>query len=60
MYEVMEVGEGVQELIIIGASTNEIRSKAIEEGMMTLRRSGLEKVKAGLTTIEEVLRETVD
>jgi type IV pilus assembly protein PilB len=59
MYEVMEVGEGVQELIVTGASTNELRHKAIEDGMLTLRRSGLEKVKAGLTTLDEVLRETV-
>jgi len=59
MYEVMDVGESVQEMIMMGASTLEIRRKAIEEGMLTLRRSGLEKVKAGLTTLEEVLRETV-
>jgi type IV pilus assembly protein PilB len=60
MYEVMEVGEGVQEMIMMGASTNEIRRKAIEEGMLTLRQSGLEKVKAGLTTLDEVVRETVN
>ena len=59
IYEVMEVGESIQEMIMIGASTLEIRRKAIEDGMMTLRRSGLEKAKAGLTTLEEVLRETV-
>jgi len=55
----MEVGEGIQEMIIMGSSTNEIRQKAIEEGMCTLRHSGLEKVKAGLTTLDEVTRETV-
>ena len=60
MYEVMELGEGVQELIMTGASTHEIRRKAIEEGMLTLRRSGLEKVKAGSTTLDEVLRETIN
>jgi type IV pilus assembly protein PilB len=60
MYEVMEIGESIQEMIMTGASTLEIRRKAIEEGMLTLRRSGLEKVKAGLTTIDEVLRETVN
>ena len=60
MYEVMEVVESVQEMIMMGASTLEMRRKAIEEGMMTLRRSGLEKVKAGLTTLDEVLRETVN
>jgi len=59
MYEVMEIGESIQELIMMGAATNELRYKAIEEGMMTLRRSGLEKIKAGLTTLDEVTRETV-
>jgi len=59
MYEVMEIGEDIQELILVGASSQEIRRKAIEEGMFTLRRSGLEKIKAGLTTLDEVLRETV-
>ncbi|MBN2317437.1 MAG: type IV-A pilus assembly ATPase PilB [Acidobacteria bacterium] len=59
MYEVMEIGEDIQELILVGASAQEIRRKAIEEGMFTLRRSGLEKIKAGYTTLDEVLRETV-
>ena len=60
MYEVMEVSEGVQELIMMGASTLEIRRRAIDDGMLTLRRSGLEKVRAGLTTLDEVSRETVN
>jgi type IV pilus assembly protein PilB len=59
MYEVMEISEDIQELILVGASAREIRRKAIEEGMLTLRQSGLAKIKAGLTTLEEVLRETV-
>ncbi len=59
MYEVMEIGEAVQELILVGASAREIRRKAVEEGMLTLRQSGLAKLKAGLTTLDEVLRETV-
>jgi type IV pilus assembly protein PilB len=59
MYEVMEIGENIQELILIGASAREIRRKAVEEGMLTLRHSGLMKVKNGLTTLDEVLRETV-
>jgi type IV pilus assembly protein PilB len=37
----------------------EIRRKSIEEGMITLRASGLEKLRQGMTTIEEVLRESV-
>jgi type IV pilus assembly protein PilB len=59
MYEVMDVGENIQELILVGASAREIRRKAVEEGMLTLRQSGLVKVKNGLTTLDEVLRETV-
>jgi len=59
MYEVMESGEAIQELILVGASAREIRRKAVEEGMLTLRQSGLAKIKAGATTLEEVLRETV-
>lgn len=60
MYEVMEISEAIQELILVGASAREIRHKAVEEGMLTLRQSGLEKIRAGMTTLDEVLRETVE
>jgi type IV pilus assembly protein PilB len=59
LYEVMEVSEELRELILVGASGLELRRKAIDEGMLTLRMSGLRKVKDGMTTIEEVVRETV-
>jgi type IV pilus assembly protein PilB len=59
LYEVMEVSEELRELILVGASGLELRRKAIDEGMITLRASGLRKVKDGLTSIEEVVRETV-
>jgi type IV pilus assembly protein PilB len=59
IFEVMEVSDGIRELILVGASAMEIRRKSIEEGMITLRASGLEKLRQGLTTIEEVLRESV-
>ncbi len=59
LFEVLEVSDNIRELILVGASAIEIRRKAIEEGMMALRASGLEKLKTGVTTIEEVLRETV-
>jgi type IV pilus assembly protein PilB len=59
MYEVMDVSESIQELILVGASAREIRRKAEEEGMLSLRQSGLAKIRSGLTTLEEVLRETV-
>jgi type IV pilus assembly protein PilB len=55
----MAIGDDLKELILVGASGTELRRKAIEEGMITLRMSGLRKVKDGLTSIEEVVRETV-
>jgi type IV pilus assembly protein PilB len=59
LYEVMEVVDELKELIIIGATALEIRKKASELGMLSLRESGLCKIRAGITTIEEVLKETV-
>jgi type IV pilus assembly protein PilB len=59
LYEVMEVDDDIRELILVGASAVELKKKAIEKGMFTLRRSGLIKVMEGMTTMEEVARETV-
>jgi type IV pilus assembly protein PilB len=59
LYEVMEISEGIRDLVMVGATAVEIKRKALEEGMLTLRLSGLEKIRGGITTIEEVLRETV-
>jgi type IV pilus assembly protein PilB len=59
LYEVMEVTDELRELIIIGASSIELRKKAVELGMLTLRESGLYKIREGITTIEEVVKETV-
>jgi type IV pilus assembly protein PilB len=59
LYEVMEINDEMRELILVGASALELRKKALEQGMITLRRSGLQKVAAGMTSIEEVVRETV-
>jgi type IV pilus assembly protein PilB len=59
LYEVMEITDEVRELILVGASGLELRRKAMDEGMVTLRQSGLEKIRLGLTTVEEVVRETV-
>ncbi len=58
LYEVMELDEELKEQIMLGVSTAELRQKAKEKGMLTLRMSGLEKIKAGMTSLEEVLRET--
>lgn len=59
LYEVMEINDEIRELILVGASALELRKRAIETGMITLRRSGLIKVMDGVTTLEEVIRETV-
>jgi type IV pilus assembly protein PilB len=59
LFEVMEITDEVRELILSGASALELKRKAIEEGMISLRGSGLQKLREGLTTVEEVLRETV-
>ncbi|MDP6609055.1 MAG: type IV-A pilus assembly ATPase PilB [Vicinamibacterales bacterium] len=59
LYEVMEVSNELRELILVGASALELRRKAVEEGMLSLRQSGLHKIDNGVTTIDEVVRETV-
>jgi type IV pilus assembly protein PilB len=59
LYEVMEINDELRELILVGASALELKKKAMEQGMITLRRSGLIKAALGQTTMEEVLRETV-
>ncbi|HET8783028.1 MAG TPA: type IV-A pilus assembly ATPase PilB [Pyrinomonadaceae bacterium] len=59
LYEVLEITDEIRELILIGASALELRKKAVDDGMITLRESGLHKIRAGVTTIEEVVRETV-
>lgn len=59
LYEVMEINDEIRELVLVGASAVELKRKAIEQGMIGLRRSGLIKVSKGMTTLEEVMRETV-
>jgi type IV pilus assembly protein PilB len=59
LYEVLEITDEMRELILVGASALELKRKAIEQGMISLRRSGLTKVALGMTTLEEVIRETV-
>lgn len=59
LFEVMPIDDDIRELILARAQSREIKKKAMEKGMITLRRSGLIKIKAGITSVEEVLRETV-
>jgi type IV pilus assembly protein PilB len=59
LYEVMEIDDEIRELVLVGASAMELKKKAIERGMITLRRSGLRKIMQGVTSLEEVARESV-
>jgi type IV pilus assembly protein PilB len=59
LIEVMAVDDGIREMIMSGASSIELKRRAMDNGMISLRRSGLIKIKEGVTTIEEVVRETV-
>ncbi|MFQ5580409.1 MAG: type IV-A pilus assembly ATPase PilB [Nitrospiria bacterium] len=58
LYEVMPIGDVIRDQILQGASADDIKNKAIGLGMRTLRMSGLEKVKEGVTTLEEILNNT--
>jgi type IV pilus assembly protein PilB len=59
LFEVMKIDDDIRVMILTRAQSREIKRKAIEKGMITLRRSGLTKIKKGVTSVEEVLRETV-
>jgi type IV pilus assembly protein PilB len=59
LYEVMEIVDQTRELILSGASAVELRQHANERGMIGLRDSGLRKIRDGVTTVEEVVRETL-
>jgi type IV pilus assembly protein PilB len=59
LVEVMQIDDDLREMILSGGTALDIKRKAVENGMITLRRSGLVKIKEGITTIEEVVRETV-
>ncbi len=58
LYEVMGIRDNIKELILQGASTGELREAGRKNGMKTLRESGLQKMREGLTSIEEVMRVT--
>ncbi len=58
LFEVMPITPQIEKMIVQGASTAEIRAQAVAEGMMTLRDAGLEKLRNGISTIEEVVAET--
>ncbi|HXT72089.1 MAG TPA: type IV-A pilus assembly ATPase PilB [Vicinamibacterales bacterium] len=59
VFEIMEITEGLRELVLNNRPVTELREHAVKEGMSTLRQSGLAKVRDGVTTLEEVVRETM-
>jgi type IV pilus assembly protein PilB len=59
LYEALQFSDEIRDMILSGASSIELKRKAIEEGMISLRMAGLQKIRDGVTTLEEVLRETV-
>ena len=59
LFEVMEITDSIREIILSKGQPREIKAVAMKNGMISLRQSGLTKIKDGVTTVEEVLRETV-
>ena len=60
IHEILEVNNDMRQLIYDGASQNKIKDLALKNGMSSLREAGIEKVKTGISTIDEVLRATVE
>ena len=60
LYEVMELTPALRRMILQGGSADELKEKAIEEGMLTLRMDGIMKLRKGITTLEEVVKETAE
>jgi len=58
LYEVMSLSAELRRMILKGASTSELSERAVQEGMLTLRMDGLVKIRKGITTLEEVVKET--
>lgn len=58
LYEVLPMSPAIRRLVLAGASSEEIERRAIDEGMVTLREDGFAKVRRGIATLEDVLRET--
>jgi type IV pilus assembly protein PilB len=58
LYEVMLIKENIKEAILQGASVTELRELGRRNGMRTLREAGLQKIRDGMTSVEEILRVT--
>ena len=60
IHEILEVNSSIREMIFEGKSEFEIKDQAIKNGMTPLREAGIEKIKEGVSTVEEILRATVE
>ena len=60
VFEIMVLDDRLREMIMQRSSTNALRQVAVERGMRTLRQAGLLHIYDGVTTIEEVVRATID
>jgi len=60
LYEVMALTPELRRMILRGDSAADLKDRAVAEGMLTLRMDGLEKIKQGVTTLEEVVKETAE
>jgi type IV pilus assembly protein PilB len=58
LYEVMALSPELRRMILRGASVAELRDQAVADGMLTLRMDGMKKIERGVTTLEEVVKET--
>ena len=58
LYEVMPMTPELRRMILQGSSTDELKQTAVAEGMITLRDDGMLKVRKGITTLDEVIKET--
>jgi len=58
LFEVMPITPAIEKMVVQGASTADIRAQAVKEGMMTLRHAGFEKLRLGISSLEEIVAET--
>jgi len=58
LYEVMPMTPELRRMVLAGSSSEDLKNQAVSEGMITLRRDGMLKVRRGVTTLEEVIKET--
>lgn len=56
LYEILAMTDTTRAMVLKGATTTELRNQAVKEGMVTLFKDGMQKVKAGKTTVSEVMR----